>query len=79
MAGLEVYGGLGSSNSFGLPDTAHYIAPVISWQVSDNATLRFSPSFGLTQDSYPTLLRFGYSYEIRDFGSKFASLFRGKK
>ncbi len=79
MAGLEVYGGLGSTNGFGLHDTAHYLAPVISWQISDNATLRFSPSFGLTQDSYPVLLRLGYSYEIRGFGSKFASLFKGKK
>lgn len=77
-AGVELYGGLGSTNGFGLHDTAHYLAPVIGWQISDNATLRFSPSFGLTHDSNPVLVRFAYSYEIRGFGSKIASLFRGK-
>lgn len=76
--GLELYGGLGSTNGFGLHDTAHYTAPVLSWQISDNATLRFSPSIGLTHDSNPVLLRFGYSYEFRGFGSKVASLFWGK-
>ena len=76
--GVELYGGLGSTNGFGLHDTAHYLAPVISWQISDNATLRFSPSIGLTHDSNPVLFRFGYSYEIRGFGSKVAGLFRGK-
>jgi hypothetical protein len=77
-AGVELYGGLGSTNAFGLSDTAHYLAPVLAWQISDNSTLRFSPSIGLTQDSNPMLLRFGYSYEIRGFGSKMVNLFRHK-
>jgi len=77
-AGVEVYGGLGSTASFGFHDTAHYLAPVIAWQVSDNATLRFSPAIGLTHQSNPVLLRFGYSYEVRGFGSKLAQLFGGK-
>ena len=76
-AGLELYGGLGSSDQFGLSGTAHYFAPVVSWQVSDNSVLHFSPSFGLTGNSTAVLLRFGYSYEIRGFGSKLASLFHG--
>jgi hypothetical protein len=77
-AGLELYGGLGTTNGFGLHETAHYLAPVIKWQVSDNTSLQFSPSFGLTSVSYPVLLRFGYAYEIRGFGSKIARLFGGK-
>ena len=76
--GAELYGGLGGTNGFGFHETAHYLAPVVAWQISDNATLRFSPAIGLTHDSNPLLLRFGYSYEIRGFGSKFARLFRGK-
>ena len=76
--GVEVYGGLGTTNGFGLHDTAHYIAPVIGWQISDNSTLRFSPSIGLTQDSNAALLRFGYSYEIRGFGNKVAEFIRGR-
>ena len=77
-AGVEVYGGLGSTAGFGFHDTAHYVAPVIAWQVSDNATLRFSPAVGLTRQSNPILLRFGYSYEVRGFGGKLAQLFGGK-
>ena len=78
VAGVEAYGGLGSTLGFGLHDTAHYIAPVVSWQVSDNSTIHFSPSFGVTTGSNPVLFRFGYSYEVQGFGSKLASLFRGK-
>jgi hypothetical protein len=77
-AGLELYGGLGSTNGFGFHETAHYLAPVISWQLSDNSSLHFSPSIGLTNESYPLLLRFGYAYEIRGFGRKVAQMFGGK-
>jgi hypothetical protein len=73
-AGFEMYGGLGSTNSFGLHDTAHYFAPIVSWQVSDNASLRFSTGIGLTQGSSPVLMRFSYSYEVRGFGRKVAQL-----
>ena len=78
-AGLELYGGLGSSQRFGFADTAHYIAPVVAWRLNDNMTLHFSPGFGLTGLSEPALIRFGYSYEIRGFRDVVASLFgRGK-
>lgn len=77
-AGLEMYGGLGSTNGFGLHDTTHYLAPIISWQLSDNASLHISPAIGLTHSSNPVLLRFGYSYEIRGFGRKVARMFGGK-
>jgi hypothetical protein len=76
--GAEIYGGLGGTIGFGFHDTAHYFAPVLSWQVGDNATLRFSPAIGLTHESNPVLLRLGYSYEIRGFGGKVARLFGGK-
>ena len=55
--------------------TAHYIAPVISWAVGENSTLRFSPGFGVTENSNPVLLRFGYSYEIQGFGTHISRLF----
>lgn len=77
-AGVELYGGLGSTNGFGLHDTTHYLAPVISWQLSDNVSLHISPAIGLTQQSNPVLLRIGYSYEIRGFGRKVARMFGGK-
>ena len=77
-AGLELYGGLGSTNGFGFHDTAHYLAPVISWQVGDNASLSFSLAIGLTHQSNPVLLRFGYSYEVRGVRQKLARLFGSK-
>ena len=78
LAGIEFYGGLGSTeDGFSVRDTAHYIAPVVSWQVSDNGSLRFSPGIALTHHGSPVLLRFGYSYEIRGFGTKVAQLFGG--
>jgi hypothetical protein len=76
--GAEIYGGLGSTLGFGLHDTAHYIAPVFAWAISDNSTLRFSPGFGLTQESNPVLFRFGYTYEVQNLGSRVAKLF-GRK
>jgi hypothetical protein len=77
-AGAELYGGLGSTGGFGLHNTTHYLGPVISWQISDNASLHFSPAAGLTRESNPVLLRFGYSYEVRGFGRKVARLLGGK-
>ena len=77
-AGIEVYGGLGTTEEgFGVHDTTHYVAPVVLWQVSDNSALHFSPSFALTSLGSPVVFRFGYSYEIRGFGSKVARLWGG--
>jgi hypothetical protein len=77
-AGLELYGGLGSSREFGFDKTAHYLAPAVSWQIGDSA-LRFSTGFGLTKDSAPVLVRFGYSHEIHGFGKMVSGLFRGRR
>jgi len=77
-AGIEVYGGLGSTLGFGFRDTAQYVAPVFAWLINDNSTIRFSPGIGLNNESSPTLFRFGYSYEIQGIGSKLSHLFRGK-
>ena len=78
IVGAEMYGGLGSTLDFTPRGNAHYIAPVVSWAVTENSTLRFSPGFGLTAQSNPVLLRFGYSYEIADFASRVSRLFRSR-
>ena len=78
IVGAEMYGGMGSTLGFRIRNTAHYFAPVVSWAVSDNASLRFSTGFGLTTESNPVLLRFGYSYEIQGIGNRMAKLF-GRK
>jgi hypothetical protein len=77
-AGMELYGGLGSTQKFGFDETAHYLAPILAWRAGENSTFKVSPGFGLTHDSARMLLRFGYTYEIQGFGSKLKHMFGGK-
>jgi hypothetical protein len=79
IVGLEFYGGLGSTEGFGFRDAAHYGAPVVAWQVSENGSFHFSPSIALTHNGSSVLLRFGYSYEIHGFGGKLAQALGGKR
>lgn len=69
VLGAELYGGFGSSlePQFGLRDTAAYVAPSLSWQVSPNACLRASTAVGIAHETNAVLLRIGYSYEIHAF------------
>jgi hypothetical protein len=68
--GAEIYGGLGNRYSFGLRDTSHYLAPIVSWDIPGGPTLKLSPGFGLNENSHGFLLRFGMSYEIQQLTSK---------
>lgn len=74
IAGLEMYGGLGDRYSFGLPDTSHYLAPVVAWNLPSDWTLRFSPGFGLNDNSHRLLIRWGVSREFSGFGATVAKL-----
>lgn len=71
QAGVEVYGGLGTHESFGVHDTSHYIGPTLAWQSDSGVTFMVSPTFGLTEQSAGFLLRFGVSYEISLVGRLF--------
>lgn len=66
-AGAELYGGLGTWDQFGLPGTAHYLGPLISWELPNGTSFRISPTVGLTRNSAQFLIRFGVSYEIPRF------------
>ncbi len=68
QGGLELYGGLGTHEMFGLRETSHYLAPTVSWTLPNGPTFKVSPSFGLTGQSAGFLLRFGVSYEITQLG-----------
>jgi hypothetical protein len=70
VVGLEMYGGLGTSEAFGVRDARHYLAPVLSWRVGEGATLKFSPAFGMTEASDRALLRVGLSYEFATRGAR---------
>lgn len=75
QAGLELYGGLGTSNDFNFRGTSHYVAPVASWTLTRGTTFRVSPGFGVTRASAPFLLRIGVSYGFDDFGRALRGLF----
>ena len=69
VAGLELYGGLGDTEQFGLSGTSQYLAPVIAWNLPSGVTLKLSPGWGLNEDSLPFVLRFGFSIEFPNVGS----------
>jgi hypothetical protein len=69
--GLEAYGGLGDTQALTLRDTAHYIGPAVEWALANGTTFKLEPGFGLSDSSFPFLLRFGVSYEISQFARRF--------
>jgi hypothetical protein len=70
VAGVEAYGGLGTSLERSLSDTRHFIAPVIAWHITDRSTLKASTAFGLTDASDRYLVRVGWAYELSTRGRK---------
>ena len=78
IAGVEMYGGLGTTSSFGLYKTSHYLAPVVAWNLSSDWTIRLSPGFGLNDNSHRFLLRWGVSREFSGFGNALSRLFGGR-
>ena len=75
QVGVEMYGGLGTYEQFGLRGTSHYIAPTVAWTLTNGTTLKVSPCFGVTENSTGYLLRFGVAYEIAQFGRAARTLF----
>ena len=71
QAGLEMYGGLGDANGFGLSYTSQYLGPSVNWSAPNGMTVAFSPQFGLNGYSVPLLYRFSVSYEIQQFFNHF--------
>lgn len=74
-AGVEMYGGAGTSARFTLQGTSHYIGPVFGWSLPSDTNFRISPEWGLTGDSFGFLLRFGVSQDVDDFGKRIGRLF----
>jgi len=78
IAGVELYGGLGDTQSFGLHQTSHYLAPAIAWNLPSGWTMRISPGFGLNDNSHRLLLRWGLSKEFSGFSEIIRSWFEGR-
>lgn len=75
QAGVEIYGGLGTHDDFGLRGTSHYVAPTFAWTLANGVMFTVSPGFGVSNPSLPFLLRFGASYEFGQFGRSLRRLF----
>jgi hypothetical protein len=78
IVGAEMYGGLGDTDSPGLHETSHYLAPAVAWNLPSGWTIRVSPGFGLNDNSHRLLLRWGLSREIEGFGGMLHHLFGGR-
>jgi len=78
VAGVEMYGGLGDTASFGLRETSHYLAPVVAWNMPSGWTLRASPTFGLNDNSHRFMIRWGIAKEFSGFGDMVKRLFGGR-
>jgi hypothetical protein len=66
-AGAELFGGLGTRYHFGVQQTQQYFAPTVAFNTPHGTTVKFSPEFGLNDNSAAVLWRFGVSYEIQQF------------
>ena len=78
VAGVEMYGGLGDTASFGLRETSHYLAPIVAWNMPSGWTLRASPTFGLNDNSRRFMIRWGVAKEFSGFGDLVKKLFGGR-
>ena len=74
--GLELYGGLGDLDGFGLKATLHYLAPTVTFNIPHGPALSFSPGFGLNDNSVGVIYRVKLSYEIQQ---AFSWLHRGAR
>jgi len=63
--GAELYGGLGTLDSFGLKATSHYAGPAVAFNIPRGPTISFSPNFGLNDNSVGVIYRFNISYEFQ--------------
>jgi hypothetical protein len=74
-AGIELYGGLGEWGRFTLNGTSQYIAPTLLWVLPSETAIRFSPGWGLTDNSLRILFRAGVTQDIDNIGQRIGRLF----
>ena len=64
-AGAELYGGLGTTNSFGLEATSQYAGPAVAFNIPNGPSISFGTDFGLNANSLGVIYRFNVSYEFQ--------------
>jgi hypothetical protein len=70
-AGLELYGGLGTTDSFGWKATSQYLGPTIGFTIPRGPSITFSPNFGLNANSVGVIYRVSVSYEVQQLFGRF--------
>lgn len=70
-AGLELYGGLGTTDQFGWKQTSQYLGPIVQFSIPKGPRIGFEPSFGLNANSVGVLWRFQVAYEVEQLFSLF--------
>jgi hypothetical protein len=75
VLGMELYGGLGDAQSWGLSNTSHYLAPGVAWNLPSGWSIRWSTAFGLNHNSHRLLMRWGVSRDVTGFGDFVGRLF----
>ncbi len=78
-AGVEMYGGLGDTDSLTMGQTSHYLGPTINWVIPNGPTISASPNFGLTDHSLPRIYRLGVGYEVGQLSRFFHSRKQGSQ
>jgi len=73
--GIEAYGGAGTWHELTFRNTSQYIAPTVMWALPSETTIRFSPGWGITDQSVGILIRFGVSQEF-DIGEALGKVFK---
>jgi hypothetical protein len=71
VARLELYAGLGTTQSFGLNRTSHYLGPIVQFNVPKGPSIGCEPSFVLNASRVGLLWRFRVSYEVEQIFSHF--------
>lgn len=69
-AGVELYGGLGTTDGFGWKQTSQYLAPILQFNIPRGPSIGFEPAFGLNANSVGVLWRFKVSYEFEQIFSR---------
>jgi hypothetical protein len=70
VAGLELYAGLGTTQSFGLNGTSHDLGPMVQFN-APRSLHRIRAEFGLNASSVGLLWRFRVCYEVEQIFSYF--------
>ena len=71
LAGVELYGGLGDLEGFGLKATQQYVAPVVTFNIPRGPAVSFEPAFGLNANSVGALYRVKVAYEFQQIANWF--------